>query len=49
MSMAKPYLPFSGSRLDSDPAWIGIMLRYRSATETAWAKRNVRLFRSHVL
>lgn len=49
ITMAEPYLPFSGCGLDSDPAWIGAMLRYRFATETAWAKRNVRLFRSHVL
>jgi len=49
MTMAKPYLPFSSSGLDSDPARIWTMLRYRFATETAWAKPNVRLFRSHVL
>jgi hypothetical protein len=48
-TMAEPYLPFCGSGLDSDPAWNWTMLGYRFATETAWAKRNVRVFRSHVL
>jgi hypothetical protein len=47
ISMAEPYLPFFGCGLDSDPAWIRLVLRYRFATETAWAKRNVRLFRNH--
>jgi hypothetical protein len=49
ISMAEPYLPFSGCALDSNPAWIGTMLRNRFAAETAGAKRNVRLFRSHNL
>ena len=47
ISLAEPYLPFSGRGLDSDPAWVRAMLRYRFATETAGAKRNVLPFRNH--
>jgi hypothetical protein len=49
ISMAEPYLPFSGCGLDSDPAWIRAMLHYRFATETAGTERNVQLLRNHIL
>jgi hypothetical protein len=46
-TVAEPYLPFPKRGLDGDPTWIGAVLCYGLAAETAWAKIDGGLLSSH--